>query len=71
MTTMSSREFNQDAGKAKRLAMQGPVFITEEYQKITATHRNMADMLECPESAEIDFEPTPLQKTLFANVDLS
>ena len=49
MTTMSSREFNQDAGKAKRLAMQGPVFITdrgrlahvlltiEEYQKITAT----------------------------------
>lgn len=43
----------------------------EEYQKITATHRNMADMLECPESAEIDFEPTPLQKTLFANVDLS
>ena len=79
MTTMSSREFNQDAGKAKRLAMQGPVFITdrgrlahvlltiEEYQKITATHRNMAD----PESAEIDFEPTPLQKTLFANVDLS
>ena len=69
--------------KAKRLAMQGPVFITdrgrlahvlltiEEYQKITATHRNMADMLGCPESAEIDFEPTPLQKTLFANVDLS
>lgn len=61
MTTMSSREFNQDAGKAKRLAMQGPVFITdrgrlahvlltiEEYQKITATHRNMADMLGCPE----------------------
>ena len=29
MTTMSSREFNQDAGKAKRLAMQGPVFITD------------------------------------------
>ena len=71
MTTMSSREFNQDAGKAKRLAMQGPVFTIEEYQKITATHRNMADMLGCPESAEIDFEPTPLQKTLFANVDLS
>ena len=45
--------------------------LIEEYQKITATHRNMADMLGCPESAEIDFEPTPLQKTLFANVDLS
>lgn len=83
MTTMSSREFNQDAGKAKRLAMQGPVFITdrgrlahvlltiEEYQKITATHRNMADMLGCPESAEIVLSRPPLQKTLFANVDLS
>ena len=59
MTTMSSREFNQDAGKAKRLAMQGPVFITdrgrlahvlltiEEYQKITATHRNIYHDVSC------------------------
>lgn len=83
MTTMSSREFNQDAGKAKRMAMQGPVFITdrgrlahvlltiEEYQKITATHQNMADMLACPESVDIDFDPVPLQKNLFVPADLS
>jgi PHD/YefM family antitoxin component YafN of YafNO toxin-antitoxin module len=29
MTTISSRDFNQDVGKAKRLARQGPVFITD------------------------------------------
>ena len=71
MTTMSSREFNQDAGRAKRMAMQGPVFIIEEYQKITATHQNMADMLACPESVDIDFDPVPLQKNLFVPADLS
>ena len=70
MTTMSSREFNQDAGKAKRLAMQGPVFITDR-GRLAHVLLTIADMLGCPESAEIDFEPTPLQKTLFANVDLS
>lgn len=49
MTTMSSREFNQDAGKAKRLAMQGPVFITDRgrlapcapyYRRISKNHGN-------------------------------
>jgi prevent-host-death family protein len=47
ITTLSSREFNQDAAKAKRAARKGPVFITdrgrpahvllsiEEYQQIT------------------------------------
>ena len=55
----------------KALCLAHVLLTIEEYQKITATHRNMADMLGCPESAEIDFEPTPLQKTLFANVDLS
>ena len=29
MHSISSREFNQDVGKAKRAAEQGPVFITE------------------------------------------
>lgn len=28
-TTMTSREFDQDAARAKRAAMRGPVFITE------------------------------------------
>mgnify|MGYP003385400832 CR=1 FL=1 len=28
-TTLSSREFNQDTGRAKRAAKKGPVFITD------------------------------------------
>ncbi len=28
ITTMSSREFNQDTAKAKRAAQKGPVFVT-------------------------------------------
>ena len=28
-TTLSSREFNQDSGRAKRAASLGPVFITD------------------------------------------
>ena len=29
ITTLSSRQFNQDASKAKKAAKQGPVFITD------------------------------------------
>ena len=29
ITTLSSREFNQDASGAKRAARDGPVFITD------------------------------------------
>ncbi|WP_428425695.1 type II toxin-antitoxin system Phd/YefM family antitoxin [Pararhizobium sp.] len=48
-TTLSSREFNQDTGRAKKAAADGPVFITdrgrpahvllsiEEYRKLTAS----------------------------------
>jgi hypothetical protein len=28
-TTLSSREFNQDTGRAKKAAENGPVFITD------------------------------------------
>ena len=29
ITTLSSREFNQDVGRAKKAAAKGPVFITD------------------------------------------
>lgn len=29
ITTLTSREFNQDLGRAKRAAKQGPVFVTD------------------------------------------
>jgi prevent-host-death family protein len=68
ITTLSSREFNQDASKAKRAAKSGPVFITDrgrpslvlltfdEYKKITGGHTKIADLLAMPESADIELE---------------
>ncbi len=83
MTTMTSREFNQDAGRAKRAALDGPVFITdrgepahvlltiEDYKKLSGPCRNLAEMLACPEAENIDFEPKKLHGTLFKAEDLS
>lgn len=77
MTIMTSREFNQDASKAKRAAMDGPVFITdrgepahvllsiEQYRKLTNPQRNLAEMLACPEAENLDFEPGKLDGNLF------
>jgi prevent-host-death family protein len=66
VTTLSSREFNQDASKAKRAAQKGPVFITdrgrpahvlltiEDYRKIVGQGRNIVEMLALDE--EVDDE---------------
>ena len=59
ITTLSSRQFNQDASRAKKAAQLGPVFITDrgrpahvlltfnEYKKITSTPTKIADLLTC------------------------
>jgi prevent-host-death family protein len=69
ITTLSSREFNQDTSGAKRAAQKGPVFIAdrgrpahvlltiEDYQKLTGAPANIVDMLAMPGAADIDFEP--------------
>ena len=69
ITTLSSREFNQAASEAKRLANNGPVFITdrgrpahvlmsfEDYQRLTKQRRNIADALAMPDIADIVFDP--------------
>ena len=83
ITTITSREFNQDASKAKRAALSGPVFITdrgrpahvlltiEEYQKITHKQESILDLLAMPDAADIDFDPPRLSKKLYRPVDLS
>ena len=83
MTTLTSREFNQDAGRAKRAAQDGPVFITDrgkpahvllsidEYRKLVPTRHNLAEALACPEAENIDFEPPKLPGMLFKAKDLS
>jgi prevent-host-death family protein len=68
VTTLSSREFNQDVGRAKKAAKHGPVFITdrgepanvllsiEEYRRITGTRQKIADLLAMPGAENIELE---------------
>ena len=68
VTTVTSRELNQDIGRAKRAAKSGPVFITdrgrpahvllsiEEYQKLAGKGRSLAEALSMPGLADIDFD---------------
>ncbi|KAA1189062.1 type II toxin-antitoxin system Phd/YefM family antitoxin [Photorhabdus heterorhabditis] len=69
ITTLSSRELNQDVTRAKKETKNGPVFITdrgkpahvllsiEEYRLLTKQYRNIADSLAMPGVADIEFEP--------------
>jgi prevent-host-death family protein len=69
ITTLTSRDFNQDTGRAKKAATAGPVFITdrgkpahvllsiEEYQRLTGGVRKIADALALPDQEPIDFAP--------------
>jgi len=82
ITTLSSRQFNQDASKAKKAAKAGPVFITdrgrpahvlltfEEYKKITGEHTKIADLLAMPGIESIEFE-IPHLRDLAQPADLS
>jgi prevent-host-death family protein len=70
--TMSSREFNQAASRAKQAAKRGPVFITDrgrtthvllsidEYTRMSGSCRSIGDMLSDPAAAEIEFDPPRL-----------
>jgi prevent-host-death family protein len=71
ITTLSSREFNQDASGAKKAAKKGPVFITdrgrpahvllsiEDYQKMTSGSISIIDLLAMPGVEDIAFDPPP------------
>ena len=82
VTTISSREFNQDAGGAKKAAEKGPVIITdrgrpahvllsfEEYQRLVGKGPSLLDALAMPEGEDIEFEPPKLTGPLSKPVDL-
>jgi len=67
LTTLSSREFNQDASKAKKAAKSGPVVITdrgrpahvllsfEDYKRLTGGRTRIADLLSLPGVEDIEF----------------
>jgi len=83
ITTLSSREFNQDTGRAKKAASSGPVFIThrgrtahvlltiEEYEKIKPQSKNIIDLLAMPDADLIEFDPPRLGNEIYPPIDLS
>ena len=83
VTTISSREFNQDPSGAKRAAQTGPVFITDrgrpahvlltidEYCRLSASAGSIVDLLGMTGTADIEFEPQPLAGELHRPADLS
>ncbi|TCU14676.1 type II toxin-antitoxin system prevent-host-death family antitoxin [Rhizobium sullae] len=71
ITTISSREFQQNANRAQKATRRGPVFITnrgkttqvllsiEDYHRLTGKRRNIADLLAMPGHEDIDLEIPP------------
>lgn len=69
ITTLSSREFNQDTSRAKKAAADGPVFITDrgkpahvllsmqEYQRLSGSRQNIIDLLSLPDPVELEIPP--------------
>ena len=82
ITTLSSREFNHDASRAKKAARSGPVFITdrgrpahvlvsiEDYRQLTHSQSSIVELLAMP-GGDIDFEPARLKGSLYQAADLS
>lgn len=68
MTTISSRDFNQDVGRAKRAAHDGPVFITdrgrpshvlltfEAFRHLTQQNETIVDLLAQSDVTDVDIE---------------
>ena len=81
ITTMSSRQFNQDTSRAKKAAIRGPVFITdrgqpahvllsiEDYRKLTGSQMTLAEAVGQPHVPDFDFTP-PRVEVLFHEPDL-
>ena len=82
LTTLSSREFNQDASKAKKAAKSGPVVITdrgrpahvllsfEDYKRLTRGRTRIADLLSMTGVEDIEFD-TPKAPDVAQAADLA
>ncbi|MCW7539747.1 type II toxin-antitoxin system Phd/YefM family antitoxin [Aquabacterium sp. A7-Y] len=82
LTTLSTQEFNQDTGKAKKAANNGPVFITddgrpayvllsiEHYQALLGSSASILDMLKMEGDDDIEFDP-PRASKLYRPADFS
>jgi prevent-host-death family protein len=82
ITTISSREFNQDAGGAKRAAENGPVIITdrgrpshvllsfEDYRKLGGARSSLLDVVAQDEDDQLDFEAPRMGDQIFRPANL-
>ncbi|MBB3594050.1 prevent-host-death family protein [Rhizobium sp. BK529] len=82
ITSLSSRELNQDVSKAKKAAEKGPVVITDrgkpshvlmtysEFERLTGKRRNLVDALSMPGLSSIDLD-LPRAEIAARGVDLS
>lgn len=71
ITTISRREFQQNANQAQKATRQGPVFITnrgrttqvllsiEDYHRLSGERQNIADLLAMPGLADIELDIPP------------
>lgn len=81
LTTISSREFNQDTGGAKKAAEKGPVIITDRgrpahvllsfeiYQRLVDAGPSLLDALAQKEDGDFDFDPPRMGDDIFRPVD--
>jgi prevent-host-death family protein len=82
ITTLTSRQLNQDASKAKKAALAGPVIITdrgrpahvlltyEAYKRLQGGSKKIADLLAMPDSAEMELK-IPVSPDLAQAADLA
>ncbi len=69
ITTVTSRELNQDIARAKKAAKSGPVFITdrgrpahvllciEDYRRLAGERRSLVESLSMAGLSDIDLKP--------------
>ena len=82
VTTLTSREFNQDTSGAKKAARRGPVFITdrgrpahvlltiEDYRRLAGGTMSLAQALAQTGDADFTFDPPRVGDGIFKPADL-
>lgn len=82
ITTLTSREFNQDTGRAKKAAENGPVFITDrgkpahvlmsilEYKRLAGLGEKISDLLAFTGAEDIELD-LPRRRELARRADLA
>jgi PHD/YefM family antitoxin component YafN of YafNO toxin-antitoxin module len=83
ITTLSSREFNHDTGRAKRAAAKGPVFITDrgkpahvlltikEYRRLSAKKfRTLGEAISMDVEDNYKFDPPKLDDSFLHPAEL-